>query len=665
MRARVISFLLLAGWGQSSGARAQSICVDPGHGGSDPGAVGCGLDEKDVNLDTGLRLRDLLQGAGFSVLMTRETDVFISLVGRADYANANGADRFVSIHANSNSGTPATGTETYCATGAGANAVDLRDRVQAEMVAAWGLADRGGKTANFTVLTATAMPATLSELGFVNNCAVDAVYLSSPEHRQEAAAAHLRAIQLHYGHNPTDTGTARGAVFEDQGVGTDDMSIRLTGALVTVEETGDQATAEGADALWAFTLEPGTYTLRAALAGYESASRGCQVAANATAWCSIGLIPETTGPDGGTQDGATGDGGTDGGADTGTDTGGPDAGEEPDAGGADATPDGADARDAGTDDDRPELEPQKKGCGCTGPGQGAGWPCVLLPVVLLIARPGRRRLLLALLVTGTLLAGALAAPGARAAEPVLQDTRLLLPGDFSTAVLSPDGARLLLGGPGLDTLYLLELRQPQALPRLLARGARAGFAPRWSDDGRRVAVRDPRRPFAAAPVWVDLQGEQLGRSYPNWFVWAEQADDEIWLESPVGRRRIDPGGDRYFAPRFSPGGRYLVFEGLASGLHLVRLADGRLFRLGDGHHPDFGGERDELLVYDRSTDDGHRITSGELVLCRLERAGPQCASLTKDSPAIEQHPSLSADGRKLVFIEPGVGVRIGDLVPGD
>lgn len=651
--------LLFAGWGLSSGARAQSICVDPGHGGSDPGAVGCGLEEKDVNLDTGLRLRDLLQGAGFSVLMTRETDVFISLVGRADYANANGADRFVSIHANSNSGTPATGTETYCATGASANAVDLRDKIQAEMVAAWGLADRGGKTANFTVLTATAMPATLSELGFVNNCSVDATYLSSPTHLQEAAAAHLRAIQLHYGQNPTDTGTARGAVFEDQGVGTDDMSIRLTGALVTVEETGDQATAEGADALWAFTLEPGTYTLRADLAGYERGSRSCEVVANTTAWCSIGLFPETTEPDGGIEDGGAEDGGTeDAGADRGTDAGGPDGGEQPDAGEADAPTDGADTRDAGSDDG-PELEPQE-GCGCSQPGQGAGGVCVLLPVALFGAWLGRRRLALALLA-----AGALAASGARAADPAIQNTRLLLRGDFSSAVLSPDATRLLLGGPGHDTLYLLDLRRPRSGPRLLARGARAGFAPRWSADGSRVAVRDPKRPFAAPPVWIDLAGEQLGRSYPNWFVWAEQADDAIWLKSPVGRRRIDPGGDRYFAPRFSPGGRYLVFEGLVTGLHLVRLADGRHFGLGDGHHPDFGGERDELLVYDRSTDDGHRITSGELVLCRLERAGPQCASLTKDSPAIEQHPSLSADGRKLVFIEPGVGVRIGDLVPGD
>ncbi len=608
---------------------AQTICVDPGHGGDDPGAVGCGLNEKDINLDTGLRLRDLLQGAGFTALMTRDTDVFIPLSGRADYANANGADRFVSIHANANAGTPATGTETYCATNAASNAIDLRDKIQAEMIIAWGLADRGGKTANFTVLTATAMPATLSELGFVNNCTVDATYLSDPDHLQEAAAAHLRAIQLHYGQNPTDLGTARGSVFEDQGQGADDMSIRLAGAQVTVLETGDSALAEGVDALWSFTLPPGAYTLQASLDGYQTNSRNCQVAVNATVWCSVGLFPEQ----------GQEDAGVDAGADAGVDAGEVDAGEN-DAGENDAGQDDGGATDGGGH----SMEPDE-GCDCASGGSSSGLMVGLMLAAGLGLWAGRRRLVIAAILFATL-----ASMQAKAGDLEIQDATPLLKGAFTAPVLSPDGRQLLFASMGLDALYLVRLEEEKPQPRLLARGPRVGFKPDWSADGRRVLLRDPMRPFAAKPSWIDLNGEQLGQAPLAWPLRVEQEDDAIWMVGPLGRQRLDPGRDRYFAPRLSPHGRYLVFEGLVSGLHLLRLKDGRLFSLGAGHHPAFGGPDDGLLVFDQSRDDGHRITAGELFVCRLSDTDPGCQPLTHGTPSIEQHPSLSADGLRLSYV---------------
>ena len=60
-------------------ANAQLICVDPGHGGSDPGACGCGLRESDINLKVAKLLADALKSAGFSVKMTRSSDVDVSL----------------------------------------------------------------------------------------------------------------------------------------------------------------------------------------------------------------------------------------------------------------------------------------------------------------------------------------------------------------------------------------------------------------------------------------------------------------------------------------------------------------------------------------------------------------------------------------------------------
>src|SRR5690606_34681424 len=102
-------------------ANAQKICIDPGHGGSDPGAVGGGQQEKANVLDQGLKLRtwlnnDTADGAGggsWSTIITRTTDVFVSLSGRANFANNNGAARFMCIHNNGFSSTSANGMETF------------------------------------------------------------------------------------------------------------------------------------------------------------------------------------------------------------------------------------------------------------------------------------------------------------------------------------------------------------------------------------------------------------------------------------------------------------------------------------------------------------------------------------------------------------------------
>ena len=93
--------------------RDNKICVDPGHGGRDPGAVGpTDYEEADANLDIGLRLRDLLVNDGATVYMTRTTDVYVSLADRVAIANNNNVDTFLSIHCNAYDGT-VQGTETY------------------------------------------------------------------------------------------------------------------------------------------------------------------------------------------------------------------------------------------------------------------------------------------------------------------------------------------------------------------------------------------------------------------------------------------------------------------------------------------------------------------------------------------------------------------------
>lgn len=173
------------------------IFIDPGHGGSDPGAVANGLYEKDLTLDIALRLRDILLGeyTGVEVRMSRETDTTVSLEQRVQMANSWGADYFLSIHINAGGG---TGFESYIYTSALPASVTYQNIIHPEIVAATGFYDRGKKRANFYVLRATTMPALLTENGFIDN-ANDAAKLKDPNFRQLIARGHANALAKAFG----------------------------------------------------------------------------------------------------------------------------------------------------------------------------------------------------------------------------------------------------------------------------------------------------------------------------------------------------------------------------------------------------------------------------------------------------------------------------------
>lgn len=195
-----ISLAAFSSWGAE-------ICIDPGHGGSDPGASSAnGGVEKTNVLNTSLKFRSWLNrdnadkngGCDWSApIMTRTSDVAVSLQGRCDIANNNASDRFMCIHNNA-SGVGGHGTETFCYGSGSANSFDLRNKVQYRMINAWGLTNRGNKTANFYVLIHTNMPAELCELGFID-ASPDWNYVDSAGYQDTAALAHLYAAQTHYG----------------------------------------------------------------------------------------------------------------------------------------------------------------------------------------------------------------------------------------------------------------------------------------------------------------------------------------------------------------------------------------------------------------------------------------------------------------------------------
>jgi len=167
MRTRVILFALVL---RVSSLFAISVCIDPGHGGSDPGAVGPSLEEKSANLWVALSCRDYLQGvSGVSIGLTRDSDVSVSLAARCEYANSGGFDRFMSIHHNAYNGT-VQGTETYRHTTQSADspAGRFQAAVHPWLIWAFGYYDRGRKQADFYVLRNTVMPAILGEASFID-----------------------------------------------------------------------------------------------------------------------------------------------------------------------------------------------------------------------------------------------------------------------------------------------------------------------------------------------------------------------------------------------------------------------------------------------------------------------------------------------------------------
>lgn len=218
------------------------VVIDPGHGGIDPGATGVtGVIEKNVVLAFSLELAEQLRATGrYSVLMTRDDDSFLSLNGRVAFARSNGADIFLSIHADSFSQSSVRGTTIYtvsdrasnqiaAAIAAGENRADIlagvnlvaaddgvadvlidlarRETQNFSVVLARSLIDSLSATtrmfttphqeAGFVVLKAPDVPSVLIELGFLSN-RQDEERLASSDWRGQTAGSVVRAIDAFF-----------------------------------------------------------------------------------------------------------------------------------------------------------------------------------------------------------------------------------------------------------------------------------------------------------------------------------------------------------------------------------------------------------------------------------------------------------------------------------
>ncbi|WP_302570594.1 peptidoglycan-binding protein [uncultured Clostridium sp.] len=174
--------------GSGSTSNIRKVFIDPGHGGTDPGASGNGLYEKEVVLSISKKVRNILISKGFEVELSRSTDQYVSLSDRAAQANAWDADLFVSIHCNSATSSSANGTECYTYPTANTSTKSLSKNMASALASKLGLTNRGHKEANFAVLRLSNMPAILIETAFINN-ANDASKLKTRENDFASAIA--------------------------------------------------------------------------------------------------------------------------------------------------------------------------------------------------------------------------------------------------------------------------------------------------------------------------------------------------------------------------------------------------------------------------------------------------------------------------------------------
>ena len=164
----------------------RSIFLDPGHGGSDPGAVSGGVREKDLTLSVYNKVSSKLASLGYTVLTSRNVDKDVDLVERAEQANNANADMLLSIHFNAGGRGVARGIETYYYQSQAdrvpkinkenhnnaerlERSRKLANKVQQNLLYQTGANDRGVKRASFTVLRETSIPSILVELGFIDN----------------------------------------------------------------------------------------------------------------------------------------------------------------------------------------------------------------------------------------------------------------------------------------------------------------------------------------------------------------------------------------------------------------------------------------------------------------------------------------------------------------
>lgn len=166
------------------------VVIDPGHGGSDPGATRANDQEKKLTIDIAHRVVKKLKDHGAVVYITRDDDTFVSLADRVDFSNNKNPDLFVSIHINACEQESVHGVETHYYKD---DSLDLAKYVHKSIMASSTQPNRGVFKSRFYVIRHTTAPAILLELGFISNEA-EREMLKNPHYQEKVAEAITEGI---------------------------------------------------------------------------------------------------------------------------------------------------------------------------------------------------------------------------------------------------------------------------------------------------------------------------------------------------------------------------------------------------------------------------------------------------------------------------------------
>ena len=122
--------------------------------------------------------------------------------------------------------------------------------------------------------------------------------------------------------------------------------------------------------------------------------------------------------------------------------------------------------------------------------------------------------------------------------------------------------------------------------------------------------------------------------------------DQVYIKQPMSWRKLSREGDRYFGPELSPDGKFVLFTGLSTGVHVVRVVDGREMFRDEGTSPSWSPDG-RHIVYEKTVDNGHEILESDIHMASVD--GSLCVNLTATANRIERKPLFSPDGNKISF----------------
>lgn len=182
--------------GTEAASDSEVIVLDAGHGGSDPGTVWEDVYEKDINLAIAMKVEEILQDAGYTVIMTRTDDSAVYLRERVELAEYHDADAFVSIHQNAlENDTVTSEIEVYCNERSNQNSPALASAIHSALLGETGTDDQGVENnSTLFVVRRCSVPACLVETGFLTS-ASERQLLLSETYQQQLAAGIAAGIQ--------------------------------------------------------------------------------------------------------------------------------------------------------------------------------------------------------------------------------------------------------------------------------------------------------------------------------------------------------------------------------------------------------------------------------------------------------------------------------------